>query len=213
MELDILKPILRESANFAEEDIAFDLVVDPERVRWEDLFDDDRPVEVEFGSGTGRFILDCAARFPKHNYVAVEFRLKWFKLIRSRVIKRNLPNIRVLCADAKLLVESLIPENQVLNYHIHHPDPWPKTRHRKRRLFQPRFCSMLKRGLVPGGHVFIMTDVEEYFRSIVQVMNAYSGLARLPDFPDDPDRIITNYEEKATKRNIQIHRTAYQNLD
>lgn len=198
--------------NLTLNDIGFNYIRDrrPERLNWSNFFGNDNPVEVEFGCGTGRFILDSATRRPDVNFLGVEVAGKWFRLVAKRILKRRLTNVRLLQADARDVAKTMIPPESVENYYIQFPDPWPKKRHHKRRIFQPEFCGLLKNGLKPGGHVHIMTDVDYYFDYIVRNMDGFSQLVKLDKVPDDPERIITNYEEKALTQNVPIYKISYQ---
>ncbi len=180
---------------------------------WQILFGNDYPLEVELGCGTGRFILDRAQRYPDRNFVGVEMSSKWYKLVVKRALKRKIPNVRIFWSDCREFVKSNIPENSVLNFHIHFPDPWWKKRHHKRRIFQPRFCADLQKGLVNGGYVYILTDVKDYFDLIVAVMDAHSVLNKVESFHEDSERVITNYEEKALRRSGCIHKVSYRKAE
>jgi tRNA (guanine-N7-)-methyltransferase len=84
--------------------------------------------------------------------------------------------------------------------HIYFPDPWPKLRHHKRRLIQPRFVGILHRALRIGGEVAIVTDHRDYARQIEWVVLNQRGFATVP-FPrtygaEENERVGTNFERK-----------------
>ncbi len=191
-----------------EENISRILYDDHQPLNWSVEFGADQSVEVELGSGTGRFIVDCAARFPRVNFVGIEKSGKWLGKTARRALRQQLPNIRLFRTDSAQFLRENIPPASVQNFHIHFPDPWWKTRHWKRRIFQTDFCANLNKGLIPGGHVHIMTDVAAYFKIIVAIMDEHSGLKRI-EFVDDPERIVTNYEEKALKTGGTIYKVRY----
>lgn len=176
---------------------------------WLAIFGNEQPIDVELGCGTGRFILNMGQRFPGRNFFGIEYKQKWFNIVVKRTTKRELSNVAMAFGDVHPAVEKLIPEDSIENYYIQFPDPWPKKRHHKRRIFQPSFCANLKRGLKPGGCVNIMTDVPEYFAVIVANMDSYAGLVKQPHYPVDPGRVITNYEEKALKIGAHICQVSY----
>jgi tRNA (guanine-N7-)-methyltransferase len=80
---------------------------------------------------------------------------------RSR--KRGLANVRFLKSDARELVRYGIPEGSVSIFHVYFPDPWPKRRHRKRRLITGEFLSLLHSRLADGGLVELATDYHDYY--------------------------------------------------
>ena len=86
-----------------------------------------------------------------------------------------------------------MPEKSVNAYHIYFPDPWPKKRHHKRRLFNREFLSEVERTLVPGGRLWLATDFGEYFDVMVEVL-AQSHSMR--EVEAEWVGAKTNYEEK-----------------
>jgi tRNA (guanine-N7-)-methyltransferase len=131
------------------------------------------PLEVELGAGKGDFIIARAAATPERNFLAVELASSVSRLLAVRAGRNESDNLRVLRADARTLVNLMLPDQSVTAYHIYFPDPWPKERHVKHRLFTAHFASSLKRTLAPaGGRVFVATDVGEYALTIFAIMAA-----------------------------------------
>jgi tRNA (guanine-N7-)-methyltransferase len=120
------------------------------------------PLEVEIGAGKGAFIIERARAFPERDFLAVELPLPVARVLAVRVSRSELPNIRVLRADARSLVGFLLPDRIVSAYHVYYPDPWPKARHAKHRLFSPHFVAGLARTLVDEGLLYVATDVEPW---------------------------------------------------
>ncbi len=144
-----------------------DLLVDPgqvaETVDFARIFGNNRPVEVEIGSGKGGFLIEAAAARTDHNFLGIEYMGKFALYIADRAARRGLANVRVLSVDAGHLFIHRMPPASVDVLHVYHPDPWPKKRHHKRRLFQPAFVEAAIRSLKPGGLWYIQTDHPEYF--------------------------------------------------
>ena len=151
--------------------------------QWEELFGRRARIEVEIGSGKGRFLAEYAAMHPNRDLLGVEWGLRWVRQISERLEKAGVENVRVLRVDAKDLLARLVPEASVRIIHIYFPDPWPKRRHRKRRLFDPSIPPLMERALVPGGELHVATDQGGYFEQIVERVTAHSGLEPLPDTP------------------------------
>jgi tRNA (guanine-N7-)-methyltransferase len=99
----------------------------------------------------------------------------------------------VLGGDAACVIESLVPPASVAAYHIYFPDPWPKHRHRKRRLVTPAFAAAMARTLVPGGAVHVATDLGALFDDMAEVLAA-AGFVRRHDV--SPARPTTRFEQK-----------------
>ncbi len=136
------------------------------------LFGREAPLEVELGAGRGEFILARAGALPDRNFLAVELSLPLARLIARRAADLKLPNLHIVRADARSTVNLFLPSASVSTYHIYFPDPWPKARHVKRRLFSPSFTANLRRTMVPGGLLHVATDVPQYAESIFAMIEA-----------------------------------------
>ncbi len=175
------------------------------------LFGNRRPVEVEIGIGKGRFLLAQAEARPEVNFLGIEWSLKYLRVARDRARRRGLMNIRLLRADARHVLADLLPDRSLARVHVYCPDPWPKKRHRKRRLFAPETAAHLGRVLVDGGYLDVSTDVREYFEEIRAVVPAHSGLVQDADplFPIDSPDGRTSYEVKYVQAGRTILRASF----
>ncbi len=139
---------------------------------WRGLFGNGHPVEIEIGPGRGDVLLAFATARPDVNFFAVEHVRGAAQHVAARLRAADVRNARVLAADAACVVARLVPPGSVAAYHIYFPDPWPKRRHRKRRLVTPAFAAAMARTLVPGGVVHVATDVGALFDDVVTVLGA-----------------------------------------
>ncbi len=193
-------------------DVEFRIRENEAQVRWDRLFDNERPVEIEIGCGKGRFLINSAMAFPDINYIGIERALRYFRIMKERVVRRELANVRLLREDAVYFVERFIPDGAVSAYHVYFPDPWPKKRHRKRRLFNPRFLEEIVRTLAKGGTLDFATDYVEYYEEILALLEASDRLAGLEEIPERVRELgsdLTNFETKYTAEGRAIHRGAY----
>lgn len=182
-------------------------------VDWSSLFDNENPVEVEIGCGKGRFIITSAETFADVNYVGIERSPHYFRVMKERVAKRDLGNVRLLMDDGGYLVEKFITDNSVAAYHIYFPDPWPKKRHRKRRLIKPGFIEQIARTLIHGGTLDIATDYEEYFDEATDFLNDTTALVKMNLLPERVRTLgtgMTNFEVKYVAEGREIFRAGYQ---
>ncbi|HYB89488.1 MAG TPA: hypothetical protein VEC38_00445 [Candidatus Binataceae bacterium] len=162
------KPEAREAAHRAM--VAHDrslFAIDPERI-----FGRRAPLEVELGAGKGEFLIERAALNPGRDFLAVELSNPMAKMLAVRCGRARLGNLRVVQMDARTLVNLMLDAGSVRAYHIYFPDPWPKERHCKHRLFTPHLVASLRRTLEPGGRVFIASDVAEYAARIFELLGA-----------------------------------------
>src|SRR5579863_4931818 len=126
-----------------------------------ELFGREAPLEIEIGAGRGDFILERAAKAPERNFLAVELAATIAQLMAVRAGRSGLNNLKVARMDARTLVNLMLPEASVDAFHIYFPDPWPKERQLKHRLFSEGFAASLKRRLRPHAPLFVATDVSE----------------------------------------------------
>lgn len=193
-------------------DVEFRIRENEDQVRWNRFFDGSGPVEIEIGCGKGRFIINSAVAYPEINYIGIERALRYFRIMKERVVRRELTNVRLLRDDAVYFVERFIPDGAVSAYHVYFPDPWPKKRHRKRRLFNPGFIEEIVRTLAAGGTLDFATDYVEYYEEILALFEASEGLDTLVEIPErvkELGRDLTNFETKYTAEGRAIHRGAY----
>jgi len=113
------------------------------------LFGHQGPLEVEIGAGRGDFVIERASLAPSSNFLAIEAVATFAQLIAVRAGRRALTNVRVIRMDARPLVNLMLADASVDAYHIYFPDPWPKERHAKHRLFTPDLVAGLARTLKP----------------------------------------------------------------
>ena len=160
-----------------------DPLPDPPR-RWtqEDLcalFGRQAPVELEIGFGKGFFLVCAAQARPEVNYLGVEIDRGLELYVAGRIAKRGLRNVRLIRADARVLVRDYLADDVLAAMHVYFPDPWWKKRHAKRRLFSPEFARQCARVLVPGGALHIASDVEDYFGAVCRSLRD-AGLEEQP---------------------------------
>ena len=186
-----------------------------ETLSWPNVFGTTNPVVCEIGSGKGRFLISSASAHPELNYLGIERAAKYHRLIRQRVERSGLTNVRLLNADAAHFVQTYVPAQSVQQYYILFPDPWPKKRHRKRRLVTDAFLDQLLPTLAPGGSIHYKTDYLDYFEQMLSVSRAHPDLAELQCrtiLPEqaDPETADTNFERKYLLLGRPIYTADYQ---
>lgn len=161
---------------------------------WRFVFGNDRPVEVEIGPGRGDVLVAFASARPDTSFFAIEHARGAAEALARRLEAQGLRNARVITGDAPCVVRHLVPAASVAAYHVYFPDPWPKRRHAKRRVFDARFAADLARTLVPDGVVHVATDLGWLFEEIRGVLAS----ARFVERPAlcAPARPTTKFERK-----------------
>jgi tRNA (guanine-N7-)-methyltransferase len=170
---------------------------------WTHIFGNDRAVEVEIGPGTGTFILGAASVRSHINFFGIERSRTRAGRLEAAIRARQLPNARVVTADAACIVAMIIPPLSVSAYHIYFPDPWWKRRHHRRRLFTPGFAAALAHTLIPGGHLHVATDVAETFAHIIETVGSCGSFRRLDATPM-LRATATAFERKGLARGARI---------
>lgn len=183
-----------------------------EILAWQKVFGDDRPVELEIGSGKGGFLLNRAKAYPERGFLGVEWANKYFQFAADRMARWGVTNVRLMRTDAGYLVTHHLPAECLSLLHIYHPDPWPKKRHHKKRLIQSPFVVAATNALVIGGRLAIQTDHADYFEQIRRVIRAEPRLEEVPfDVPEVgvlEGRVGTNFETKYLKEGRAIYQLA-----
>lgn len=126
-----------------------------------EVFGNNHPVHMEIGAGKGDFITTLAKENPHINYLAFE---KCADVIAIAATKaEGIPNLRFANIDAEL-IDRVFPEGSVERIYLNFSDPWPKGRHRKKRLTHKIFLEKYKKILVPEGELHFKTDNVRLFR-------------------------------------------------
>jgi tRNA (guanine-N7-)-methyltransferase len=123
-----------------------------------EVFKRPAPVVVEYCSGNGAWIIEKARQHPEWNWVAVEKRFDRVRKIWSKARNLKLENLLVVCGEALEFTRYYLPSQCLLASYINFPDPWPKEKHAKHRLFQGAFISEMSRVVSPDGVATVVTD-------------------------------------------------------
>ena len=143
---------------------------------WERVFGRVGPVELEIGCGKGRFLRERSQAHPERCILGVDWGLPWLRRTARLLLKHEIENVRLMRTNAKHLLQSLVPKGTVDTLHVYFPDPWPKKRHHKRRLFDPATTAAMERVLRPGGQLHVATDYGEYFEIILGRIREHTSL-------------------------------------
>jgi tRNA (guanine-N7-)-methyltransferase len=168
-------------------------------IDWAQLYGNDHPVELEIGMGKGTFLTEQAKARPEVNFFGIEW-ANWFWRYASDRLRRNgCTNARTIRAEAGYFLREFVRPASISVMHIYFPDPWPKSKHHRRRLIQPAFMPEVERVLVSGGRLQVVTDHREYFEQIEPTVRGSRltvvDYAR-PGSAGDGEFVGTNFERK-----------------
>jgi tRNA (guanine-N7-)-methyltransferase len=213
--LEALQPFLLEVPG-AKSRITPENQAAPPPLIWRHIFANDLPVEIEVGFGKGLFLLSASQANPAINFLGIEIERKYQLYTATRLAKRNLANVRLICGDARFVLAEAVPPASVQAVHVYFPDPWWKNRHRKRRVFNAEFAAACTRVLRPAGRLHVVTDVAEYYSDIRKLLEQQGNLKECPPpevkDPEHEQDYLTNFERKYRKVGKPIHRALYQKI-
>jgi tRNA (guanine-N7-)-methyltransferase len=198
--LDIT-PVEQGAPNEAPEIMLTD-ILSPVGLR--EVFWNDRPVEVDLGSGPGKFLVEAAQKFPDRNFLGIERLLGRVRKTRRRAFELGIDNVRLLRMEMEYAVKYLLPRESIFRFHLSFPDPWPKRRHHVRRVVDREFFDALWRALIAEGEIRIKTDHEAYFQHIARVAGE-SQLWNLLEWADE-SYPVTDFEQDFLAKDLPIYR-------
>jgi tRNA (guanine-N7-)-methyltransferase len=146
---------------------------------WQAIFGNDQPIALEIGCGIGDFIALTAEERPNTNFIAIDFYNKGCYKTCRRIDVRSLKNVRVLREEARQFILERIPKGSLTAVYINCPDPWPKKKHRKRRLVNRPFMEFLHEYLAPDGDFFFATDFDDYGIDVAGMMASLEGFENI----------------------------------
>ena len=187
---------------------AWELPLDvlPAPADWAAIYNRSAPLVMEIGCGGGRTIMSMAVAHPEWNCMGIERCGEYYRLMRDRAGRKQLANFRCGRIDAAYLIKRYFTDASVQQYHIYFPDPWPKKKHLKRRLFNSAFCTDLKRTLEPSGTLFFATDHKDYYSEILPLLSSFFAVTEHPEPWEDAPLGRTNFEVKYMLAGRPIYR-------
>ncbi len=184
---------------------------------WPEIFGREAPMELEIGCGYGHFLLELASARPEHDFVAIEIRRKLAEGLARKAERRGLSNLVSLHGDARQLLPVLFAPERLQAIHVLFPDPWWKKRHHKRRLVDTAFAHLAHLLLVPGGLLYLRTDILDYARAMIATFEDGSGRFENLHGPacfarDDGLPFPSNRERRYLASGTPVYRLVYRRL-
>ena len=162
------------------------------------LFGRTAPVVLEVGSGMGETTAVMAAADPARDLLAVDVHTPGLGNLLRLLDRAGLGNVRVAAGDAVVLLRDMLPPDSLAEVRVFFPDPWPKSRHAKRRLLRPGFVDLLAQRLLPGGVLHVATDSEPYARQALDVLSGHPAFRsdHVGFAPRPAHRPVTRFERQ-----------------
>lgn len=187
------------------------VILNPEdsKGKWRQVFGNDNPIHIEVGSGKGRFVTGMAAQNPNINYIGIDIQLSVLSYALDKVLASGLPNIKLLRVDGSSLT-NYFEKGEVDLMYLNFSDPWPKTRHEKRRLTYKTFLETYEQILPDQGEIHFKTDNRGLFEYSLASMSQYGMILKQVwldlHASDFEGNVMTEYEEKFSKKGQVIYR-------
>lgn len=188
-----------------------DEAVDEPGFRLADWFGREAPLVVEIGSGVGEATGVLAAARPAYDVLALEVWRPGVASSLAEVAAAGATNVRFCSVDAVWVLEHLVAADSLAGLWTFFPDPWPKTRHHKRRLVNARFAALAASRLAPGAEWRLATDWADYAEQMRAVLDAEPALAG-GEVPRWEDRPVTKFERKGVEAGRAITDLRYQRV-
>lgn len=189
------------------------VIQNPEKYKnkWNELFGNSNPVQIEIGMGKGRFIMDMARLHPNINYIGIE---KYSSVLIRGIQKmeaEELPNLFFIRMDAEQITE-VFGKEEIEKIYLNFSDPWPKDRHAKRRLPSCEFLNRYHEILAKEGDLEFKTDNKDLFEFALKELEAAGWhLDQVTyDLHHDEEmmkgNIMTEYEERFSSMGNPIYK-------
>ncbi|MEO0666600.1 MAG: tRNA (guanine(46)-N(7))-methyltransferase TrmB [Pseudomonadota bacterium] len=209
------KTLKDSQKRYLDEDLAR---LSPGPVSWEDNPDrtpldlgalfGDCDVWLEVGFGGGEHLVHQAVTYPQVGIIGAEPYINGVAMLLGKIRRAGADTLAVHPGDARDLMD-VLPDASIAKAFLLYPDPWPKTRHHRRRFVTPEHLAPLARALKPGAEFRVATDIPDYVRQTLEEVPK-AGFEWLADRPRDwrvawPDWISTRYEQKALREGRVPH--------
>ncbi|HAQ07137.1 MAG TPA: tRNA (guanosine(46)-N7)-methyltransferase TrmB [Bacillus bacterium] len=191
------------------------VIHEPERFRgsWGSVFETSQPLHIEIGTGKGQFITGMAKANPHINYIGIELQESVIVSALDRLIEAELPNCKLMNVNGAELAK-YFAKGDVSRVYLNFSDPWPKTRHEKRRLTFKTFLEVYEAILIKNGEIHFKTDNQGLFEYSLVSFSEYGMLLRFVSLDlhnsDYEGNIMTEYEEKFSSKGSRIYRCEVQ---
>ncbi|MEC9350428.1 MAG: tRNA (guanosine(46)-N7)-methyltransferase TrmB [Planctomycetota bacterium] len=182
-------------------------------VRWEEVFEQTRPLRIEVGVGNSPFLIEVAGKEPDYNYLGLEYSHKRVMKFLKKVEVAGFKNIRMLHLNSDLLFSDYIAPAGIEHLFVNFPDPWPKRRHGKKRFIAGERLAAAAKLLAPGGGFSLRTDARDYALEARENLEANEDLEnRFPGSEWAPEPLSpfeTPYEIKFKAQGLRIYYFEY----
>ncbi|QJC29583.1 tRNA (guanosine(46)-N7)-methyltransferase TrmB [Enterobacteriaceae endosymbiont of Plateumaris pusilla] len=184
------------------------------------IFHNNLPNILDIGFGTGELLIDIAINNPQYNFIGIEVYIPGIINCLKNISKNKINNLKLINYNAVDVLQKMIPYNYIKLIQIYFPDPWPKLKHKKRRLLTHKFLKQIFLLLQNKGILYIITDNREYKDFIISNINYinYNNNIIISDtfktiYKNFHNLSPTKFFKKAQKENKQIWILEYKKIN
>ena len=174
--------------------------------RWREVFGNDNKICLELGCGKGKFIADIAKQNPNINFVAIDLKFEVLVYVKRKCEELSLTNVRILAFDINYINE-MFDKGEISDIYLNFSTPWPKAKHNKRRLTNPRILTKYFDIISDDSKIRLKTDHEVFFLDSIEYLeeNGFNITYKTMDLhSENIDNILTEYEEKFLNKGMKI---------
>ncbi|WP_271813927.1 tRNA (guanosine(46)-N7)-methyltransferase TrmB [Clostridium beijerinckii] len=191
-------------------------VINPKEYKgkWKEFFGNDKPIYLELGCGKGTFMAVHASENPDINYIAIDIKDEVLGLAKRNIEKayeeknRKTDNVKLMAQEIGLISEILSKEDVVSRIYINFCNPWPKEKHKKRRLTHMRQLEQYKTFLKSQGEIYFKTDDDELFEESLEYFNEAGFRIKYITYDlhnsDVQGNVQTEHEKMFSEQGIKI---------
>ncbi len=190
--------------------------------KWKTMFKKEQPIHIELGCGKGLFISKLATQNQNINYIAVDMIEAMLGLTKRNIeeaySEANLcddklnfkpDNLWLIRANVENIENVFSKEDEISRIYINFCNPWPKSKHNKRRLTHPRQLKQYEEFLKPDGEIYFKTDDDELFMASLDYFEeeGFKLINKTLDLHFDDifnGNIETEHEKMFTEQGIKI---------
>lgn len=168
-----------------------------------EYFPESKRIIMEIGSGMGEATAQIVKEDPETGFLANEVHKPGIGALMNMAHKNGSKNLRIIEEDAHVVLRYWIADQSLDAIHLYFPDPWPKRKHKKRRIVQEEFLQLIAPKIKDGGYIHIATDWIEYAHWIADIFEQNSlftgGVIERPEF-----RPISKFEGQGIRKGHQV---------
>jgi tRNA (guanine-N7-)-methyltransferase len=169
---------------------------------------------LEIGSGKGLFLMRAAQENPGRRYIGLELATKYARQAQSKLEQLGILNACFIACDAVAVLHQDVADASLAAVHVYFPDPWWKSRHKKRRVLSDATIQNIERTLQPGGMLHFWTDVLDYYEEAVSQIRALTQ-CKGPFYVPEPMAghsmdYRTHFERRTRLHGLPVYRARFE---